>query len=165
MLTKDELQIEISNGGTWRTMANRFGCSVSTIRHYLDKYGLQTSFALTKSRPRLKCSREKTPEERAAGVEAVRRRRFKLRDMAIEFLGGKCLRTSCGYHRFKGALEFHHKDPNEKEQGFLLRGTTYSWERIKEELKKCVLLCANCHREVHDEMRKPGFSLDEFLSS
>ena len=164
MLTKDELQIEVSNGGTWRTMANKFGCSVSTVRHYLDKYEIQTRFAITKSRPP-KCERVKTPEERAAAVDAVRKRRFKLRDMAIAFLGGKCLRVSCGYHRFSGALECHHKDPNEKEQGFLLRGTTYSWKRIKEELKKCVLLCANCHREVHDEMRKPDFSLDKFLSS
>ena len=62
--------------------------------------------------------------------------------------GGKC--EVCGYDRCIKALEFHHLDPNEKE-------FTISNERIKikeaiEESAKCVMLCANCHREVHDNI-------------
>ena len=48
-----------------------------------------------------------------------------------------------------GALEFHHKNPKEKE--FLISGPrlTYSLKRLTEEAKKCELLCSNCHKEIH----------------
>ncbi len=45
-------------------------------------------------------------------------------------------------------MDFHHLDPLEKE--FTLSARMTSWSRIKRELDKCVLLCARCHREVHD---------------
>lgn len=66
--------------------------------------------------------------------------------MAIEYKGGKCI--GCGYRRYQGALELHHVDPSQK--GFAIgdKGYTRSWSKVKAELDKCVLLCANCHREV-----------------
>lgn len=71
---------------------------------------------------------------------------IKRKKKAIEFLGGKCIR--CGYSRYYGALEFHHKDPTLKDFGWSkLRLQT--WARIEEELIKCELLCATCHREAH----------------
>ena len=51
--------------------------------------------------------------------------------------GGKC--AVCGYENCLAALEFHHADPSEKDGA----ATT------SEEANKCVLLCANCHREHH----------------
>ena len=65
---------------------------------------------------------------------------------AIEYLGGKC--EICGYDKNISALDFHHKNPEEKEISVSLL-YQYSWERMKEELDKCQLLCANCHRELH----------------
>jgi hypothetical protein len=54
----------------------------------------------------------------------------------------------CGYSRSSAALEFHHTNPDEKEMApSQLSG--YSMKRIKSEISKCVILCANCHREVH----------------
>ena len=66
--------------------------------------------------------------------------------MAIEYKGGKCI--LCGYDKCSRALEFHHVNPEEKEFGISKDGATRSWEKVKIELDKCVLLCANCHREV-----------------
>jgi GH18 family chitinase len=66
--------------------------------------------------------------------------------MAIEYKGGKCL--ICSYNRFQGALELHHVDSKKKEFAIGDKGYTRSWEKVKAELDKCVLLCANCHREV-----------------
>jgi len=80
-------------------------------------------------------------------IEAVKKRRKKLKDKAIEFKGGKC--EICGYSRCCGALEFHHIGKEEKEFGVAAKGYTRSWEKVKAELGKCLLLCANCHREVH----------------
>lgn len=75
---------------------------------------------------------------------AIKRKELKLK--AIDFLGGKCVK--CGYDKCSNALEFHHVD-DRKEFGISKKGYTKSWKKIKNELKKCVLLCANCHREEH----------------
>ena len=76
----------------------------------------------------------------------IRRRNNKLK--AIGYLGGGC--RVCGYSECVAALEFHHLDPSEKEDepNILLRGT---WEKLKKELDKCILLCSNHHREIHYE--------------
>lgn len=79
--------------------------------------------------------------------EAVQKRRDKIKLLAIEYKGGKC--EICGYDKCKQALEFHHIDPNEKEFGIGEKGYTRSIERVKEEVDKCLLVCANCHRELH----------------
>ena len=81
-------------------------------------------------------------------VMAVSRRRKKLREMARDYKGGKC--TVCGYNKCQRALSFHHLNPKEKDFDLSSRGLTRSWERIKKEIDKCVLLCANSHMEVHD---------------
>lgn len=80
------------------------------------------------------------------GSTAVTRRRHKLKALAVEYKGGKCI--ICGYDRCVRALEFHHVNPAEKEFGLSSRGLTRSWIAIKHELDKTILLCANCHREV-----------------
>jgi len=66
--------------------------------------------------------------------------------MALEYKGGKC--QICGYKKYPGALELHHINKAEKSFGIGDKGYTRSWEKVKAELDKCVLLCANCHREV-----------------
>ncbi|MEX2340945.1 MAG: hypothetical protein WD605_01350 [Candidatus Paceibacterota bacterium] len=81
---------------------------------------------------------------------AVVKRRKKLKDLAIEYGGGKC--TLCGYNKCKRALSFHHKDPAQKDFGLSYRGLTRSWEKTKLEIDKCVLVCANCHMELHEGM-------------
>jgi len=66
----------------------------------------------------------------------------------IELFGGKC--EKCGYDKNMAALEFHHRDPYEKE--FLLQIDTLKHKKeedILNEAMKCMLLCANCHREIH----------------
>lgn len=77
----------------------------------------------------------------------VSERRRKTKDMAIEYKGGKC--EKCGYNKCNGALEFHHLNPEEKDFSISTSGTTKSFERIKKEIDKCILVCANCHREIH----------------
>ncbi len=79
--------------------------------------------------------------------QAVGLRRKKLKTMVIEYKGGKCI--ICGYNKCAGAFDLHHIDGSTKEFGLSHRGLTRSWEKIQKEADKCVLLCANCHREVH----------------
>ena len=80
-------------------------------------------------------------------IKAVQKRRKKLKEKAIEFKGGKC--KVCGYSRCSEALEFHHIGNNKKDFGIAAKGYTRSWDKVKKEIEKCLLLCANCHREIH----------------
>lgn len=84
---------------------------------------------------------------------AVAKRRKKVRLMAIEYGGGQC--QICGYKKCNRALSFHHKDPSKKDFGLSAEGLTRSWEKTKAELDKCILVCANCHMEIHEELLQP----------
>lgn len=81
----------------------------------------------------------------------VTTRQQKLKQEAVEYKGGKCL--SCNYDKYQGALEFHHLNPNEKEFN-ISQIKSFSLADIKEELDKCILLCSNCHKEIHANLIK-----------
>jgi hypothetical protein len=78
--------------------------------------------------------------------EAVARRRRKLKAILVREAGGRCI--LCGYDRYVGALQFHHREDEAKEFELSARGVTRSLEAVRREAAKCVLLCANCHAEV-----------------
>lgn len=80
-------------------------------------------------------------------VEATDKRRKKLKLMSVAYKGGKC--SKCGYNACVSALDFHHLDPSEKDFGLSGKRQTASWAKVKLELDKCIILCANCHREEH----------------
>ena len=71
-------------------------------------------------------------------------KRQNLLKTARELLGNKC--SICGYNKCSNALEFHHTT---EEKEFNIAGARFGWNKLKEEIKKCILLCANCHREHH----------------
>lgn len=87
-------------------------------------------------------------------IQAVKKRRLFLRKKAVEYKGGQC--TFCGYKREMSALEFHHLDDSQKDFGLSQKGLTRSWVRTKQELDKCILVCANCHREIHAGILQPS---------
>ena len=65
-----------------------------------------------------------------------------------ETLGGKCIR--CGYDKCLKALEFHHIDPSKKD--FTISNDHFRLQEAIKETKKCILICSNCHKELHDNM-------------
>lgn len=91
---------------------------------------------------------ECSPPNCARSVVISNLRRAMKRE-AVKRLGGKC--SKCGYNKSLAALNFHHKDPNQKEFGLSAKGITHSWESYWEEAQKCELLCANCHAELHEQ--------------
>lgn len=94
-----------------------------------------------------KIEKRKYIDRRDYLVMAVTKRRRKLKTMAVESRGGRC--EVCGYSRCIAALDFHHLDESKKSFSLGTRGLTRSWVKIRAELKKCILVCANCHREIH----------------
>ena len=69
----------------------------------------------------------------------------------MDYKGNKC--AFCQYNDYVGALEFHHKISSTKEFGIGQKGYTRSWDKVKAELDKCILVCSNCHKEVHAGIR------------
>lgn len=83
-------------------------------------------------------------------------RGLKRKYEAIIQKGGKC--EICGYDKNISALEFHHIDPSNK--NFQLDSRHFSnntIDNLQNEINKCILLCANCHREIHN----PSLKLEE----
>ena len=75
--------------------------------------------------------------------------RHRMRNKAKEYKNMfKC--SICDYNKSMWALEFHHLNPNEKEYN-LGHLYTSSTKKLYEELDKCILVCSNCHKEIHEQ--------------
>ncbi len=80
--------------------------------------------------------------------EAVKKWRKNSKERIIEAMGGKCI--ICGYNKCTASLSLHHLDPNKKELSFgAIRANPRAWQKIVKELRKCILVCNNCHGEIH----------------
>jgi len=77
---------------------------------------------------------------------------------AIKILGGKCIR--CGFNGNYIVFEFHHPNSNKESSWGKLRNKK-GWKFILKEIKKCQLVCANCHRIIHWEMRQKGIKMPQ----
>lgn len=74
--------------------------------------------------------------------------RERVTNIIYEIMGEQC--AVCGYNKSRWSLHFHHLDPSKKTFNLsLFRTHTISWEKLESELRNCVLLCANCHGELH----------------
>jgi transposase len=167
-ISRARLQGLIDQGASLSDLAEVLRLSVSAVRHWLDKYDLETKG--------IGWRRQQTRRAREAGLKHITRnckhhgmttfvlegrgyyrcmscrggavanwrRRAKLRLIAAA--GGCC--ALCGYDRHPGALHFHHLDPSTKRYTLSRAGHTRSYAEALEEAEKCVLLCANCHAEV-----------------
>ena len=85
--------------------------------------------------------------------ERVKAWRHRTKQKMVDAMGGAC--QCCGYNTCKEALAFHHIEPEHKDMGFGdLRANPKKWEKIVEELRKCILVCHNCHSEIHAGVRQ-----------
>lgn len=114
---------------------NSQGRLVSLINSRLERVGVRLVI------PQLKGVLMKSWEKRKIGKRK-----------AIEYLGGKC--EICGYCKCDSAFDFHHRDPSLKDKNIANIVHDNSWDKVTKELDKCMLLCANCHRELHSKLNE-----------
>ena len=114
-------------------------------QEYHEKKKATDSNYLIKRRAQSKRWREKN---RQHATEYDSQRRINRKRELVDYLGGRCCR--CGYDDSLSALDFHHLTPvSEKpEQVRISTILNHSKEKTLAEIKGCVLLCANCHREI-----------------
>jgi DNA-binding transcriptional ArsR family regulator len=154
----------VDQGLSQREIAAELKVSQATIRYWLRRFDLRTSRTGSRARPgdpkrprvcRV-CRRHGRTEFvlegrgsyrcRRCRVEAVSEARRRLKRLLVREAGGRC--AICGYDRCEAALEFHHLNPKEKRFSISHGGLTRSLADLRQEAKKCILLCANCHAEV-----------------
>jgi predicted HNH restriction endonuclease len=88
-----------------------------------------------------------SPEIRERYHKRQRRNRKLFMTQLKQSHGGKC--QICKYDKCLEVLDFHHINPSLKFDNIGYMAENYSHEKVQEEAKKCILLCSNCHREVH----------------
>lgn len=88
--------------------------------------------------------------------EGVQLQRSGFLDLLRKKYGGKCQR--CGYSAYLGALDFHHIEQEDKD--FTIGNRDFRLAECVNEAKKCVLICTNCHREIHAGL----WNIEEILS-
>lgn len=88
-------------------------------------------------------------ERKEYNYNHVKNFRKRNKERAVEYKGGKC--EKCGYEKCTSALEFHHLEPKEKDFS-PSQNMNMAWDKIKVEIDKCILVCSNCHREIHEEL-------------
>jgi hypothetical protein len=120
---------DLSKSLTINEISKQLKISISTVKRYKTKD--VDKIKLTKS-------------------QSVIRWRKRVKIKLIEYKGGKCVK--CGYNKCIEALHFHHVDPKEKD--FSISGKTLSFEKMKKEVDKCILVCSNCHSEIHSETKQ-----------
>lgn len=165
-MNKDILEEQIQLNKSIRQIAISLETSPTNIRYWLKKYDLKTNkniSTFTKICPC--CKQEKLLDQfytrrenktssyckECTNTQTIKRQQ-NLKQQALNYKGNKCI--SCGYNKYPGALEFHHLDPKEKDFS-LSHVKLYKFtDKIKEELDKCILLCSNCHREIHANLIK-----------
>lgn len=79
-------------------------------------------------------------------IKSVQR---EIKQQAVNYKGSKC--EICGYNKCLGSLHFHHLDPKEKD--FAISAMKkLDMTVLKKELDKCILVCSNCHGEIHEKI-------------
>jgi hypothetical protein len=159
-MEKELLESMLNNNKSLTHISKMTGKSLSSVRYWVTKYGLkkiintdcevcqkplvgkQSKFCS------IKCKVQTTNHKHQV-YTAQQSRGLERKKQLIEICGGSCV--DCGYKKNISALEFHHLDPNKKSFGIDLRQCSCTkWEKLIEEVNKCVLICANCHRERHN---------------
>lgn len=138
-----------------RCISRQLGCSKATVSKYIAlvpevsaddiKASVRAAFAaqsMASIAARMQTQTRTTGSGDASGRNAVATKAY-----FVHLGGGRC--QICKYKRCIRALTFHHVDPSKKEIRFS-RVMRYSLQRLANELSKCVLLCHNCHAEVHE---------------
>jgi hypothetical protein len=135
---------------SFKDLIKKLGRTKRAISHKGARLGL--------SRPRIPINKPKDPKHRRIYdrkyydihkkriYKRKKRRTRKIKLELIELLGGKC--SMCKYKKCPAALDFHHVG-SKKEQNIAKIIGDSSKQKALKEVKKCILVCANCHRELH----------------
>ncbi len=131
-------------------ISNKIGRTIRAIQRKATRENISRprfpSDKPSKKQPKKVIDRRYYEKHKTKVYERKMNRRRRLKKEATDMLGGKC--HICGYNKCLAAMDFHHPKGN-KEGSIHSFLKNESRQKLLKEAKKCILLCANCHREVH----------------
>ena len=94
------------------------------------------------------------------------KQKYQEKKNIVQEIKSSCSCAKCGESRGY-VLDFHHINPSEKDNTVArLTSNNYKLEKVYDEIKKCVVLCANCHREFHYlQERNEEFTIEDYLNN
>ena len=92
----------------------------------------------------------------------VKERYAKNKEIINDLKADQCC-AKCGYNKCIAALDYHHINETTKLDTVARLSTHSNIETAIKETKKCIIFCANCHREYHYLVEKENITLEEFL--
>jgi hypothetical protein len=155
----------IENGDSYPKIAKDLNIPVTTLKSRCIKQGInfreiKNNFIQSKnSKVCFKCKIEKSLTDfyisksgktaycKSCTTKVCTDRKRKFKELCLNYKGSRCER--CGYNKCNRALHFHHLDPKQKDFEISEHKSFILSEKVKEELDKCILVCANCHAEIH----------------
>ena len=170
-MDRDILQNLIDCGLSQRDLATHLGVSQSSVRYWLKKHNLSTNnrqynkgsrYALPDRKVCSHCKEDKPNSEfwirknrdyqfhsmcKDCNAKDRQERQKDFKQQCVDYKGGEC--QCCGYNACNHALDFHHIDPKTKSFGISRSRKTKITQEVLDELDKCLLVCSNCHREIH----------------
>ncbi len=178
-MDKNVLSELLNSGESINSISKKTGKSLTSVRYWCNKFGLKSKHKQFKESEEKEYSdfrfcpsckenckiedfyqrrgklNSSTYCKKCTTIQTVKRTQ-NLKKLMVDYKGGKC--EKCGYNAYLGALEFHHLNPKEKDfHPSQLKRYTFD-DKVKKELDKCILVCANCHREIHGKLVVPlGF--------
>jgi transposase len=175
-ISKNQLDDFVKRNYSTYQIASELNRSQGSVKHWLKKYELKTNPAYCIRRNEIKkeiesgfktCSKCKQIKPLNKDNFYIRKsgafhywcrkcndrisleKQTERKRKCVEYKGGKCV--ICGYNRYLGSLDFHHLDPAKKDYN-ISNLRTYSMEKLYKELDKCILVCKNCHCEIHGKV-------------
>lgn len=145
-MNKEKLKEMCLNNSSFTEIEKELNMTRSQVRYWIKKYELKRISKCKYCGDVINSAKKSVCDKSSCRNKKYINRWKKIKIESINLLGGCC--RVCGYNNYNGALEFHHVDPNEKDADWTIIKKRSEKRRI-EELKKCVLLCSNCHKEVH----------------
>jgi hypothetical protein len=174
-MEKEVLENYLNQGLSLNKISRITGKSLTSLRYWKDKYCLKSKFKTFRDIEKAdygetrfcsRCKKDVKTENfyqrrgransstycKVCTNEQTMERVRNLKSLMVEYKGGCCVK--CGYDKYQGALDFHHLDPKEKDfNPSQLKKNSFD-DKIKSELDKCILVCSNCHREIHFELNQ-----------
>lgn len=173
-MNEEQLTELVYAGKSIQDLANHYGKSKTSIRHWLTKYNLTTTGKAGNKPVKLidnkkmcgSCNelfplssfgqrkdRGNKPRTYCLCCESnnTMAEEYKIKDAAIGYCGGKCI--VCDLQGDRRIFDFHHFHPEHKDFN-ISHHKSRSFQTMIKELDKCWLVCTNCHQEIHSEMKK-----------
>jgi len=148
----EKICLKCGCGFKCRQIINGKKVSLYKRKYCLDcsPYGQHNTAKLEKPKRKRQYSTNISEESRKKNRCKTRAWRRWIKKHLIQYKGDKC--EKCGYNKpYLSSYDFHHLDPADKDFNISRMSNSRDLAALEREVEKCILVCRNCHAELHED--------------